>query len=322
MATKTETDEAQAPLGRRLGAEFIGSLLFIGIGTGAATVLTAGPLLRLETLRQGQNLLQGPTPDATAAQERIFAAIFSNSLADTLGVALAFAFGLAVMVYAFGRISGAHFNPAVTLGLAIARRFPVKEVPLYWLAQCLGGVAGAFVVAGIYRDSGARVGKVDVLFGATTVSPDINFWQAVLAEALIAFILVIAIMALAVDRRAPKGWSGLMIGLALAAGILVTGAATGGSANFARSLGPLVASLPFDVSSIPWSDLYVYALGPAIGAAAAALLYESLSGLEPAAPAPSPGAASPVVTEEEASAAPATWGGALGTGGSGPTRGT
>lgn len=302
MSAKTEVAEVQAPLGRRLAAEFVGSLLFIGIGTGAATVLTAGPLLRLEGLRQGQNLLQGPTPDATQAQERIFAAIFGNSLADTLGVALAFAFGLAVLVYAFGRISGAHFNPAVTFGLAVARRFPLKEVPLYWIVQCLGGVAGAFVVAGIYRDLGARVGDVDVLFGATTVSNSVNFWQAVLAEALIAFVLVTAIMALAVDRRAPKGWSGLIIGLALAAGILVTGAATGGSANFARSLGPFVASLPFDVASIPWSDLYVYALGPAIGAAAAALLYESLTGLEPAAPAPLPGAASPVVTEEDQAA--------------------
>lgn len=303
MATKSEAAEAQAPLGRRLAAEFVGSLLFIGIGTGAATVLTAGPLLRLEALKQGQNLLQGPTPDATQAQERIFAAIFGNSLGDTLGVALAFAFGLAAMIYAFGRVSGAHFNPAVTLGLAIARRFPLKELPLYWIVQCLGGIAGAFVVAGIYRDLGARVGEVDVLFGATTVSDGVNFWQAVLAEALITFILVTAIMALAVDRRAPKGWSGLGIGLALAAGILVTAAATGGSANFARSLGPFVASLPFDVSSIPWSDLYVYALGPAVGAAAAALLYESLTGLEPAAPAPSPGAASPVVTEEEQPAA-------------------
>jgi glycerol uptake facilitator protein len=104
-------------------------------------------------------------------------------------------------------------------------------------------------------------------------------------------VLVTAIMAVAVDPRAPKGWSGLIIGLSLAGGILVTAHATGGSANFARSLGPFVASLVYDVDKIPWSDLLVYAAGPLIGASAAALVYESVTGLERIAPAPRPGAA-------------------------------
>jgi glycerol uptake facilitator protein len=98
-------------------------------------------------------------------------------------------------------------------------------------------------------------------------------------------------MAVAVDPRAPKGWSGLIIGLGLAGGILVTANATGGSANFARSLGPFVASTIYDVGNIPWKDLLVYAAGPLIGASAAALVYESVTGLERVAPEPRPGAA-------------------------------
>ena len=162
---------------------------------------------------------------------------------------------------------------------------------MYWVAQCLGAIGGAFVIAGIYGQNGASSGGTDILFGATRVASGIKDPQAILAEALIAFILVTAIMAVAVDHRAPKGWSGWIIGLGLAGGILVTATATGGSANFARSLGPFVASLLYDVKNIPWNDLLVYAAGPLIGGSAAALVYESVTGLERVSPDPSPGAA-------------------------------
>lgn len=273
----------QAPLGRRLGAEFVGTLLFVAVGTGAATVLLSGPLQRIGGLT---DILQG-----APGQDRVFGALLANTLGDVLPVALAFAFALTTLIYAFGGVSGAHFNPAVTFALAVARRFKWSELPLYWIVQILGGIAGAFVVAGIYGQSGASAGGTDILFGATVVSPDVTQWQAILAEAFIAFVLMTAIMAVAVDHRAPKGWSGLIIGLALAGGIMVTAQATGGSANFARSIGPFVASLVYDVNKIPWDDLIVFAVGPLIGAAAAALVYESLTGLERAAPSPDPGAA-------------------------------
>ena len=274
----------EAPLARRLLAEFVGTLVFVAIGTGAATVLALGPLrefLSIETAAGGAGAL--------GAQEQLISSLTASSFADVLPVALAFAFGLAALVYAFGGVSGAHFNPAVTFSLAVARRFRWRDVLPYWVVQCLGAIAGAFVIAGIYgrgEPSGA-----EVLFGATVIADGINQWQALLAEAFITFILVTAIMAIAVDPRAPKGWSGLIIGLALAAGILVTGAATGGSANFARSLGPFVASLVYDTPKIPWGDLLVYAAGPLIGGAAAALVYESATGLELVSPAPGPGAA-------------------------------
>ncbi|HYI46707.1 MAG TPA: MIP family channel protein, partial [Actinomycetota bacterium] len=281
--TVVEVDDGAAPLGRRLAAEFVGTLLFVAVGTGAATVLAMGPLRRLGGLTQ---LLQG-----APGQDVVFEAILGNSLGDLLPVAFAFATALTMLVYAFGGVSGAHFNPAVTFALAVSNRFKWKEVVPYWLVQILGGVLGAFIVAGMYGQDGASLGGTDVLFGATALSGDVNQWQGILAEAFIAFILMTAIMAIAVDHRAPKGWSGLIIGLALAGGILVTGAATGGSANFARTLGPMVASLPYEVGNIPWGDLWVYAVGPIIGASAAALVYESLTGLERATPEPAPGAA-------------------------------
>ena len=306
---KTTQREAigEASLLRRLSAEFLGTLILVAVGTGAATVLALGPALRIDELAKGDALQDVP------AQQATFNQIFANSLGDVLPVALAFAIALAVLVYALGGVSGGHFNPAVTFALASVRRFKWVDVPLYWVAQIAGGIAGAFVVAGIYGERGAKITTAlagvdpatgqptgqstdvvtNIWFGATRVASNVEIWQAVLAEALITFILVTAIMAIAVDPRAPKGWSGLIIGLALAGGILVTAQATGGSANFARSLGPFVASLVYDVGDIPWDDLLVYAAGPLIGAVAAAFVYEGVTGLDRVSPAPSPGAATP-----------------------------
>lgn len=283
----------EASLVRRLLAEFVGTLLLVAVGAGAATVLLMGRAERFLTLPL---IPQGGDP----TQNEFFGALMESTFADVLSVAFAFALVLAVLVYAFGGVSGGHFNPAVTFALAVTRRFSWSDVPLYWVVQCAGGIAGAFVIAGIYGDTGAVIRdgptSFDIFFGGTVVLAD-DTWQAILAEAFITYILVTAIMAVAIDPRAPKGWSGLVIGLSLGAGILVTAAATGGSANFARSLGPFVASLPYDTGSIPWDDLLVYAIGPLIGGAAAALVYESVTGLEVVAPPPSTGAGTPAEPE-------------------------
>lgn len=278
-----------APLRRRLFAEFVGTLIFVAVGTGAATVLALGPLRRIGGLAQ---ILQG-----APGQDQVFEAILANSLGDVLPVAFAFATILAVLVYAFGGVSGAHFNPAVSLSLAATGRFPLREVVPYTLVQCAGGIFGALIVAGIYGVDGLSLGGTDIMFGATTVQEGFDGWKAVLAEAFLGFVLMISIMAVAIDRRAPKGWSGLIIGLGFAGGILVTAAATGGSGNFARTLGPFVASLLYGLLrdnaqvNIPWGDLITYAVGPVLGATAAAFVYGSVTGLERSRPAPEPGAA-------------------------------
>lgn len=296
--------EFEAPLLRRAVAEFVGTLLLVAVGAGAATVFTLGPLREFSQFNP--QLITSPD------QAPIFQGLLANTLGDVLGVALAFALVLAVLVYAFGGVSGGHFNPAVTFALALSRRFRWRDLPVYWVAQVLGGIAGALVILGIFSDQGVVFTVTEgvsenILLGATTIADGVNDPQALLSEAFIGFLLMTAIMAVAIDPRAPKGWSGLTIGLALAAGIMVTATTTGGSANFARSLGPFVASFmkegitcwtcwpPGTDSSliIPWRDLAIYAGGPLIGASAAALLYESITGLERVSPAPHPGAATP-----------------------------
>ncbi|HEX2239959.1 MAG TPA: aquaporin [Actinomycetota bacterium] len=268
-----------ASLVRRLFSEFLGTLLLVAVGTGAATILTLGPLRQLALI--DPRLLGDPI------QQGLLNALLGFTAGDVLTVALAFATILAVLVYALGGVSGAHFNPAVTFALAVGRHFSWRQVPAYWIVQCLGGIAGAYVVAGIYGDAGASLNGNDVFFGATVVRNGVDQYQAILAEAFVGFVLMTAIMAVAVDPRAPKGWSGLIIGLALGGGILVTAAQTGGSGNFARSLGPFVASLTFETAGdVPWKDLIVYGVGPLIGAAAAALVYESVTGLQRTPPPP------------------------------------
>jgi glycerol uptake facilitator protein len=184
-------------------------------------------------------------------------------------IALATAFGIAVAVYAFAATSGAHLNPAVTIGLAVVRRFPLAEAAPYVVAQLVGGIGGAFLLVAIFGETEA----VDnAAVGLTFVSDGTSQVQALVAEAVATFVLVLAVMSLAVDRRAAAGFAGLMIGLAIGAGILLIGPLTGGSLNPARTLGPLIASGVFD-GDTNWDDLWVYVVGPVAGGALAALVY-------------------------------------------------
>ena len=283
IAETSTTYDAEPTLMKRLLAEFVGTLLLVAVGAGAATAVLLGPQVAFKGLPEAIQSV----PDNRST----FGALLGNTGADVLPVALAFAAILAVLVYAFGGVSGGHFNPAVTFALALSNRFKWASVLPYWIAQLLGGLAGGFIVAAMFRTGIGGVEGKEVLFGATTLGPEVQWEQALLAEAFIAFFLMTAIMAVAVDPRAPKGWSGLIIGLALAGGIFVTGPLTGGSANFARTLGPFVASLAFGADKIPWGDLVWYAAGPIVGASAAALVYEAVTSLRVAAPAPEPGAA-------------------------------
>ncbi len=183
-------------------------------------------------------------------------------------VSLAFAIVVAVVVYGFGPVSGAHINPVVTLALASSRRFPWREVVPYVVAQVLGAFAGALLIVSMFGTEATYLG-----LGATVVSDGVPYWQGMVAEALGTFVLLFAVMALAVDSRAPLGWAGLMIGLAVAAAILLIAPQTGGSLNPARTMGPYI-TLAFFGESVPWSQLALYWLGPLIGAVAAVLVYD------------------------------------------------
>lgn len=185
---------------------------------------------------------------------------------DASLMAAAWVSGLSVLafIYALGHISGAHFNPAVTLGLAVAGRFPWRYAAPYWGAQFLGAISAAGMVALMF---GAG-------HGAHIPAPGSPV-RAVCLEALLTFFLMLVIISVATDRRASGAVPGLAIGLTVVFGVLIGGPVTGGSMNPARSLGPaLFAGVPALV------HYWVYLVGPAVGAVLAARLYEAIRGGE------------------------------------------
>jgi len=184
---------------------------------------------------------------------------------DSLAIALAFGFALVVIVAAIGHVSGAHVNPAVTLGLAATRKFPWNYVPVYLGAQLLGAILGA-LATWIAYGAGARS---EANLAATFPAEGVNDLQALIVEFLIAFILVFVVISVATDERVPKAAAPLAVGLALACGIFIAGPVTGGSVNPARTLGPMLVAGNFD-------GVWVYIVGPVLGGIAAALLYDRL----------------------------------------------
>lgn len=185
---------------------------------------------------------------------------------DSNLMASAWVSGLSVltMIYALGHISAAHFNPAVTLGFAVARRFPWRYVVPYWIAQLSGGVVAAALVA--------------LLFGGgygVHIPAAGPFGRTIGVEAVLTFFLMLVIIAVATDRRANGAIPGLAIGLTVVFDVLIGGAVTGGSMNPARSLGPALFG-----QAAARSTYWMYIVGPVIGAGAAVLLYEAIRGGE------------------------------------------
>lgn len=176
-----------------------------------------------------------------------------------VGVALSFGLVIMVMIYAVGHISGAHFNPAVTLAFALARHFPWPSVLLYWCAQVVGALAAALIL----RSSLGDVAHV----GATI--PSGSDGQAFLWEAVLTFFLMFVIMAVATDTRAVGEAAAIAIGGAVGLDAMFGGPITGASMNPARSLAPAVAASDF-------TSIWVYILAPALGAAVAAGTYRLL----------------------------------------------
>ena len=183
---------------------------------------------------------------------------------DSLAVALAFGLALAAVVAAVGHVSGAHVNPAVTLGMAATKKFPWQFVPHYVVAQLVGAVLAALATWITFGGAGARG---EAKLAATYPAQGVGDLQAFVVEIFITFILVFVVMAVATDDRAPAAIAPIAVGFALAVGVFIAGPVTGGSVNPARSLGPMIVA--GDLSSV-----WLYILGPIIGGALAALLYD------------------------------------------------
>jgi MIP family channel proteins len=178
-----------------------------------------------------------------------------------VGVGLVFGLIITVMIYALGHISGAHFNPAVTLGFVLARHFPVKRLFGYWLAQ----ISGALLAAGCLR---LLLGNVANL-GATVPMGSGGAWQSFGLEALLTFFLMFVIMAMATDTRAVGQAAALAIGSTVGLEALFAGPISGASMNPARSLAPALVSFT-------WTAQWVYLVAPLLGAIAGALIYRWL----------------------------------------------
>ncbi len=196
----------------------------------------------------------------------VFAAAGANMVEEMtggqvtpVGVGLTTGLIVAVMIAAIGHISGAHINPAVTLGFALARHFPWRDVPLYWAAQLAGAIAGSLVLRGLF-------GLVDDI-GATVPAGDP--YQSLGLEILLTFLLMFVIMAVATDVRAVGQIAALAIGATVTLEAIFAGPISGASMNPARSLGPALVAMN-------WSAHWVYWAGPLSGAAAGALIYRWL----------------------------------------------
>ncbi|HEY7269883.1 MAG TPA: aquaporin [Dehalococcoidia bacterium] len=214
------------PLTQRLAAETIGVALLVIFGPGAGVVSAyRGGALSLEGIAAANGLI------------------------------------ILVLIYALGHVSGAHFNPGVTLSFAVFRHFQPRDVMPYWVAQFAGAMLGAAVLLALF-------GNVNHL-GAT--QPSGSDAQSFGLEIVLTFVLMFVITAVATDTRAVGQAAAIAIGAAVGLDILIGGPISGGSMNPARSFGPAVVSGQL-------TSLWIYLIAPPIGALLGAMAYTLVRG--------------------------------------------
>lgn len=238
---------------RKLSAEFVGTFALVFIGVGSLIVQGTLGGIEIHALIQ-----KGLGKSGTVMVYK------PDSL---LIVALTFGLTFAALVYAFYSVSF-HFNPAVTLGLAVVGRFPWRYVPAYWLAQIFGAAFAGLLIWGLMQEG------LNLNFGATIVTANTSLSFAFIAEAIFTFLLMIVFMSVATDKRFPSAASGLAIGLIITVAYLMLGPHTGASLNPARSIGSALAAIQVAPEAI--RIIWLYILAPAIGAIIAAFFYEYL----------------------------------------------
>ena len=226
---------AQASLAKRVSAEFIGTFWLVFGGCGSAVLAAAIPGVGI----------------------------------GYAGVALAFGLTVLTMAYAIGHISGCHLNPAVSVGLVVAKRFPAKELLPYIVMQVLGAIAGAAILLII---ASGRTG-FDVAGGFASNGYDAHsphsysLVACFVAEAVLTMFFLLIILG-STDSRAPAGFAPIAIGLALTLIHLISIPVTNTSVNPARSTGPAVF-----VGGWALAQLWLFWVAPILGAAIAGLVY-------------------------------------------------
>jgi aquaporin Z len=227
------------PLSKRAAAEFFGTFWLVFGGCGSA----------------------------------VLAAAFPGVGIGLLGVSFAFGLTVLTMAYAIGHISGCHLNPAVSIGLAVGKRFPMAELPHYIVAQVLGGIAGAGTLLVIASGkSGFDVGAGFASNGYDAHSPGgYSMMSCLTAEVVLTFFFLMIILG-STDKRAPGGFAPIAIGLGLTLIHLIGIPVTNLSVNPARSLGPAVF-----VGGWALEQLWLFWLAPIVGAAIAGIVYPAIA---------------------------------------------
>ena len=204
----------------------------------------------------------------------VLAAGFPKVGIGLLGVSLAFGLTVLTMAYALGHVSGCHLNPAVSIGLAVGKRFPARELPGYIVAQVVGAIAAAAVLYGIASGAeGFTLASGFASNGYGEHSPGgYSLMAAALAEFVLTFFFLMVILG-ATDNRAPAGFAPIPIGLALCLIHLIGIPVTNVSVNPARSTGPALF-----VGGWALTQLWLFWLAPIAGAALAGLAYPFLFG--------------------------------------------
>jgi aquaporin Z len=197
--------------------------------------------------------------------------------------ALAIGSALMVMVYMGGHVSGAHYNPAVTLAVYLARKLPAADVAPYMLSQLAGGLVAALIGFWLAGQT-----------FAPAPGPSASLTHALVAEALFTFALALVVLNVAVSRATHgNSYFGLAIGFTVAVGAFAAGPISGGAFNPAVGLGPILASALAGAGLSPY--LWIYLVGPFAGGAAAAAVFAFQEAIAPAPagaePAPAPRAA-------------------------------
>src|SRR5882724_8042527 len=234
---------SKVPLRKRMAAEFIGTFWLVFGGCGSA----------------------------------VLAAAFPNVGIGLLGVSLAFGLTVLTMAFAIGHISGCHLNPAVSVGLVVAKRFPGRELLSYVVAQTAGGFLGGAVLYVIASGkSGFDLAGGFASNGYGIHSPGGYSLIACLVAEVVLTLMFLLIILGATDRRAPQGFAPIAIGLGLTLIHLIGIPVTNLSVNPARSTGPAVF-----VGGWAVEQLWLFWLAPILGAAIAGVLYPAIAG-EPA----------------------------------------
>ncbi|XP_031494550.1 probable aquaporin NIP5-1 [Nymphaea colorata] len=223
-------------LTRKLGAEFVGTLILIFFATAAPIV-----------------------------NEKY------NGVETLIGNAGCSALAVMIVILSTGHISGAHLNPAVTIGFASFRHFPWGQVPAYIAAQVSASICAGFLLKGVFHP---------FLHGGVTV-PSGPYWQSFMLEFIISFNLMFVVTAVATDTRAVGELAGIAVGATVMLNIMVAGPGSGGSMNPVRTLGPAIATGNYN-------GIWIYLIAPPIGTVLGAATYTTVrlrdDEIEPARP--------------------------------------